>query len=90
MRGRVMSLYMLVFMGGNPIGGPMTGWLAAEFGGRSPFVLGGIVAIVCTAVCGVLLARRGGVQVRERIMPRFAFRRRAPEPVAQELEQDAA
>jgi MFS family permease len=89
MRGRVMSLYMLVFMGGNPVGGPMTGWLAAEFGGRSPFVLGGVVAIVCAVVCGVLLARRGGVQVRERIMPRFPFRRREPD-VAQELERDAA
>jgi MFS family permease len=67
MRGRVMSLYMLVFIGGNPIGAPMTGWMAAEFGGRSPFVIGGLIAAVSTAVCGVVLARRGGLRVRSRL-----------------------
>ncbi len=92
MRGRVMALYMLVFLGGNPIGGPMTGWLAAEFGGRSPFVIGGIVAAVCAAVCGIVLARRGGIEVRERIRPRWPRRRRSPQPAAPVagLEQDAA
>jgi MFS family permease len=89
MRGRVMALYMLVFLGGNPIGGPMTGWLAATFGGRSPFVIGGIIAAVCAVVCGLVLARRGGVDVRERIMPRWVIRRRAPEPAPAE-ELDAA
>lgn len=67
MRGRVMALYMLVFIGGNPVGAPMTGWMAAEFGGRSPFVIGGVIAAVCTAVAGVVLARRGGIQVRRRL-----------------------
>jgi MFS family permease len=61
MRGRVMALYMLVFLGGNPIGGPMTGWMAATMGGRSPFIIGGIIATVCAAVCGIVLARRGAV-----------------------------
>jgi MFS family permease len=89
MRGRVMALYMLVFLGGNPIGGPMTGWLAAEFGGRSPFVIGGIVATVCAAVCGIVLARRSDPETRERTRPRWPIRRRpaAPPP---DLEQDAA
>jgi MFS family permease len=67
MRGRVMALYMLVFIGGNPIGAPLTGWLAAEFGGRSPFVVGGAVAVVSTVVCGWVLARRGGIEVRARL-----------------------
>jgi MFS family permease len=67
MRGRVMALYMLVFIGGNPVGAPMTGWLAAEFGGRSPFIVGGLIAAVCTAVCGWILARRGGITVRTRL-----------------------
>ncbi len=85
MRGRVMALYMLVFLGGNPIGGPMTGWLAAEFGGRSPFVVGGVVATGCAAVCGILLARRGGVAVRDR------DGRAAGEPApASRRERDAA
>jgi MFS family permease len=67
MRGRVMALYMLVFIGGNPVGAPMTGWLAAEFGGRSPFIIGGLIAAVSTAVCGLVLARRGGIKVRSRL-----------------------
>jgi MFS family permease len=86
MRGRVMALYMLVFIGGNPVGAPMTGWMAAEFGGRSPFVVGGAVAALSALVCGVVLARRGGIQVRSRLR----WIRRAP-AVAAELERaDAA
>jgi MFS family permease len=83
MRGRVMALYMLVFIGGNPIGAPMTGWMAAEFGGRSPFVVGGAVAALSALVCGVVLARRGGITIRSR---RPWLRR--PEPVvAAELDR---
>ncbi len=56
-RGRVMGLYVLVLIGGNPIGGPLTGWLADTFGGRSPFWLGGAVAMLAALTC-VILARR--------------------------------
>nr|WP_243727070.1 MFS transporter [Actinocrispum wychmicini] len=55
MRGRVMGLYMLVFLGGNPIAGPMTGWLADQFGGRSPMIIGGAAAAVAAVVCGAVL-----------------------------------
>jgi len=74
MRGRVMALYMLVFIGGNPVGAPMTGWMAAELGGRSPFIVGGAVAALSALVCGLVLARRGGVRVRSRL----PWIRRAP------------
>jgi MFS family permease len=57
MRGRVMGLYMLVFVGGNPIGAPMVGWLAAEFGGRSPFIVGGAIATLSAVVCWFALGR---------------------------------
>jgi MFS family permease len=58
MRGRVMGLYMLVFLGGNPIGAPMVGWLAAQFGGRSPLVIGGVIATVAAVIGWLVLARR--------------------------------
>jgi MFS family permease len=58
MRGRVMGLYMLVFLGGNPIAGPMTGWLADQFGGRSPLIFGGAVAILAAVVLGTVLRQR--------------------------------
>ncbi|MDQ3405885.1 MAG: MFS transporter [Actinomycetota bacterium] len=62
MRGRVMGLYMLVFVGGNPIGAPMTGWMADQWGGRSPFLIGGAIAALAAVTCGVILIRRGGVR----------------------------
>ncbi|HJQ46619.1 MAG TPA: MFS transporter [Amycolatopsis sp.] len=61
MRGRVMGLYVLVLVGGNPIGGPMVGWMADTFGGRSPFYIGGAISVLAAVVCAVVLARRGGV-----------------------------
>ncbi|PWW65712.1 putative MFS family arabinose efflux permease [Actinokineospora spheciospongiae] len=67
MRGRVMGLYMLVFVGGNPIGAPMTGWLADTWGGRSPFFVGGAVAAGAALVCGLVLLRRGGVKLPARV-----------------------
>jgi MFS family permease len=75
MRGRVMGLYVLVLIGGNPIGGPMTGWMADAFGGRSPFFIGGVVSALAAVVCAVVLVRRGGVRLprsgtRLRVLPR--------------------
>ncbi|GAA3847711.1 MFS transporter [Saccharothrix violaceirubra] len=64
MRGRVMGLYMLVFLGGNPLGGPVMGWLAEHFTPRAPLVVGGVVAILSAVVGAVVLARRGGVTLR--------------------------
>ena len=61
MRGRVMGIYVLVLIGGNPIGGPMVGWMADTFGGRSPFYIGGVVSAAAALGCAVLLARRGGL-----------------------------
>jgi MFS family permease len=57
MRGRVMALYMLLLLGGTPVGGPLIGWLAAEFGGRAPIVAGGVATVVAAALCGVGLRR---------------------------------
>ncbi|MCP2169266.1 MFS transporter [Goodfellowiella coeruleoviolacea] len=76
MRGRVMGLYMLVFLGGNPVGGPLMGWLAENFTGRSPLVVGGLVAVLTALIAGFVLARRGGLRLptwpwtRLRVIPR--------------------
>ncbi|CAM3782991.1 MFS transporter [Kibdelosporangium persicum] len=64
MRGRVMGLYMLVFLGGNPIAGPMTGWLADQFGGRSTFLVGGVMSILAALVLGLVLRWRAGLAAR--------------------------
>lgn len=57
MRGRVMGLYMLLFLGGKPIGGPLMGWIAAEAGGRAPIIVGGAVTACAALGCGAVLTR---------------------------------
>jgi MFS family permease len=44
MRGRTMALYSILFMGTTPIGGPLAGWVAEQFGARVGLALGGLVA----------------------------------------------
>ncbi|HEU4701948.1 MAG TPA: MFS transporter [Conexibacter sp.] len=45
MRGRVMALYSVVFLGSTPIGGPLMGWIAGAAGPRVALALGGLVAV---------------------------------------------
>jgi MFS family permease len=70
MRGRVMSLYMLVFLGGTPVGAPVIGWVAEQFGARWSLIVGGAVSALASMVAGLLLARRRGLAVRMRMLPR--------------------
>jgi MFS family permease len=50
MRGRVMGLFAVVFLGTTPIGGPLIGWVAEQFGPRSALGL----AAAATTVAGVI------------------------------------
>ena len=58
MRGRVMALYMTVFMGGTPLGAPLVGWVGEAFGARWTLVLGGGVTAVGVLVAAALHRRR--------------------------------
>jgi MFS family permease len=69
MRGRVMGLYMLVFLGGTPLGSPLAGWVAEVWGPRMTMVAGGLISLVATGVMTYLLARKRGVQVRSYLRP---------------------
>lgn len=62
MRGRVMGLYMLVFLGTKPLGAPTVGWLAEQFGARMSLVLGGLICVVAALAVGVLAAPRGSIR----------------------------
>jgi len=46
MRGRVMALYMMIFMGGTPLGSPFIGWIGEELGARATLWLGGSLTIL--------------------------------------------
>jgi MFS family permease len=62
-RGRVMGLYMLVFVGGTPLGAPMIGALTAEYGARAGMAVCGIVPLAACAALVLLRRRRSGVAV---------------------------
>lgn len=64
-RGRVMSLYVIVFVGTTPIGGPLVGAVAQHFGARSGFLLGGAVTIAA-AVWALWAIRPGYARARGR------------------------
>jgi len=61
MRGRVMGLYMLLFLGGKPLGGLASGWLAEVLGPRAPLLLGGLASLAAAVIGGLVLwrVRRG-------------------------------
>jgi predicted MFS family arabinose efflux permease len=46
MRGRVMAIYMLFFLGSTPIGGPIVGWIGQEWSARWSLAVGGMSCIV--------------------------------------------
>ncbi|MGW4908703.1 MFS transporter [Streptomyces sp. NPDC004270] len=63
MRGRVMALYMMVFMGGSPIGAPIAGWITDAYGVRAGLAVGGAIAAAAAVVIGLVLARVGNLRL---------------------------
>jgi MFS family permease len=57
MRGRVMALYSVVFLGSTPIGGPLVGWIAQAASPRWSLVLGGAAALVAGVVARTAFQR---------------------------------
>jgi MFS family permease len=49
MRGRVLALYTVVFLGSTPIGGPIAGWTAEHFGTDAGILLGAVAAVAAGA-----------------------------------------
>ena len=58
MRGRVMALYLMCFLGGTPFGAPVIGLVAQWFGPRWGMVGGGLISASAAVAVGVVLARR--------------------------------
>ncbi len=57
MRGRVMALWLVAFLGTTPIGGPLAGWVAASLGPRWGLVLGALGCAVAAGIGAWALAR---------------------------------
>ncbi|MFF4021073.1 MFS transporter [Streptomyces sp. NPDC001843] len=58
LRGRVLSVYFLVLLGGTPIGAPLAGLVSDAFGTRSSLILGGIVSTVSALALSALITER--------------------------------
>lgn len=57
-RGRVMGLYMLVFIGGTPIGAPLIGAITSHYGARTGMLVCGVIPAVAAVVTAAAVARR--------------------------------
>jgi MFS family permease len=57
MRGRVMALWALAWMGSTPIGGPIVGWTGQAIGARWALVIGGLAALACGVLALPALTR---------------------------------
>jgi MFS family permease len=82
MRGRVMSLYLAVFFGGTPIGAPVVGWLADQYGPRWSLIGGGSVTAVAAVLAALWLARHSGTNLGSALpFPRRPAQLVEPNPV---------
>jgi MFS family permease len=74
MRGRVMALYLMCFMGGTPAGAPLIGWLAGTAGPRWGLIGGGLVCLLSVAGLAGWVARQrglGAADVRDLVTERL-------------------
>jgi MFS family permease len=77
MRGRVMALYSIVFIGTTPFGGPLTGWIGEAVSPRAPLLMAGAAGIAVAMIALVAWTERRVPRptaslIRERVMRRPA------------------
>lgn len=67
MRGRVLSLYMMVYLGSNPIGAPIIGAIADTWGGRWSLAAGGLIAITVSGAAAIWAIKTWDVRIQARL-----------------------
>ncbi|MEU5903995.1 MFS transporter [Micromonospora sp. NPDC047527] len=72
-RGRVMALWVLVFLGTNPVGAPLIGWVAEHFGAGASIWMGGLISLTTALIALTWQLRRSGARVRFRVLPMPRF-----------------
>lgn len=68
MRGRVMGLWTVAFMGTTPIGGPTIGWIGQVAGPRWSLLVGALAALIAASL-GASVLRRAGRQSHPEPLP---------------------
>jgi MFS family permease len=62
-RGRIMGIYLMIFLGGTPLGSPVVGWIGQTIGPRFAMAMGGLISIVAALV--VIIVTRGKLEVND-------------------------
>jgi len=57
-KGRVMGLYLLAFMGGTPFGSPLIGWMCQKIGVRETISACGVIAASAAFIISLVLKSR--------------------------------
>lgn len=69
-RGRVMSVYVLVLLGGQAIGGPLMGWIVEAWGPHTGMAISGIVPALVAVAISIHLARSGHLTLQVKLRRR--------------------
>ncbi|PZF89635.1 MFS transporter [Micromonospora deserti] len=72
-RGRVMALWVLVFLGTNPVGAPLIGWVAETYGAGASIWIGGLISLTTALLALTWQLRRSGARLRFRVLPMPRF-----------------
>ena len=63
-RGRVMAIYMAVFMGGTPLGAPFIGWIGEIFGARWTILIATFACGITAAFATIYVMRQDNLRFR--------------------------
>jgi MFS family permease len=69
MRGRVMALYFMCFLGGTPVGAPLIGLISQHLGAPWGLILGGAICAVAGLGAAAYLARGRRLRLEARLTP---------------------
>jgi MFS family permease len=64
-RGRIVALYMMILMGGTPVGAPVIGWVGQTFGARWTLIGGGAVTLMAVLAATVWLMRTEDIHLAD-------------------------
>jgi len=70
MRGRVIALYSMVFIGSTPLGAPIVGWVGEAFGARWTLIGGGAISLLGTLLATFVVMRVRDIVIRPCLRPR--------------------
>jgi MFS family permease len=88
-RGRVMALYVLVFLGSTPIGASLAGWWGERFGVPSSIWAAGLVCFLAAVVALIWQLRTSGERLNLQVRPRPSLSLVRPAPDADTAPADA-